>query len=411
MTDDVPSSAEGAPCGRCETPSIVAARYCYRCGHDLIDERADKKSRRDRFAAHPDEPVRSFNVVSALLPLSSGTSVQTYRTALLIAAAIPLVAAMFGLIAFALAAAAMSVPAVFAVYLYDVNEWEDQPIPVTALTFVAGALLGVGGTILVREVLLEESAMLRVASEGIEWGNILLLGVVSPLIALVLALIGPMILASRPTFDDMIDGLTFGAIAGAAYAAAETLFTHRDIFTLGNDLQRTDAALWMAIVANAAIVKPLLYGTAVAIAAAGFSGIGDGYEGFGTRFWRSLSVAAIGMVAYAVGVNLLAEVDGTGGAALGLGWGAIVTAAMIIMLRSQLHLGLLEAALESVRTSAEGRSASHGAATCGECQLVLIEGALFCPACGSSVRATSKTLRRENADPGVDSISKAGAQR
>jgi hypothetical protein len=408
----VPSTSEGEACPRCSTPSIVAARYCHRCGDDLVDNRpVGRRLRRDSFAAHPDEPVRSFNIVSSLLPLSSGKSVQTYRTALLVAAAIPLIAAMFGLISFALAAAALAVPAVFAVYLYDVNEWEDQPVPVTLLTFFTSGLLGVGGTLLVREVLLEDNALLRISSPHIDWGNIFLLGVISPLIAIVLSLIGPLVLASRPRFDDMIDGLTFGAIAGAAYAAAETLVTHRDIFTLGNDLHRRDAALWVAIVANAGVVKPLLYGVAIAIAGAGFSGIGNGYEGFRSRFWRSLGVAAIGMVAYGVGVNLFAEIDGTAGAALGLGWGALVVAVMIVLLRSQLHLGLLEAALESARNATEGKGMAHGAATCGECQMVLIESALFCPACGASVRATSKTLRRENSDPQANPLSTSGAQR
>ena len=82
----------------------------------------------------------------------------------------------------------------------------------------------------------------------------------------------------------MIDGLTFGAVSGAAYAAGETLMAHRDVFV--GTAHGDNAEVWVSIIANAAIVKPVVYGAAVAIAAASFSGIGAGYEGFGRRFAR-----------------------------------------------------------------------------------------------------------------------------
>ena len=84
----------------------------------------------------------------------------------------------------------------------------------------------------------------------------------------------------------------------------------------------------MSIVANAAIVKPLVYGAAVAIAAAAFSGIGPGYEGFRRRFAKGAAIAAVGMVAYALGVPLLGTLGGWLGAALGLAWGLVVAAGL-----------------------------------------------------------------------------------
>ena len=251
---------------------------------------------------------------------------------------------------------------------------------------------------MIEQVLLGADERLGVGAAidgGFQIRPVLVYGVVTPLVAVVLGLLAPLVLASRPRFDDMIDGLTFGAVSGAAYAAGDTLMAHRGVLetALG---ERGDVATWLSVVANAAAVKPLLYGTALAIAAASFSGIGAGYEGFGRRFAKGLGIAVVGMVGYGVGVALLAQwLDPTPAAALGLAWGVIVTGALVLVLRTQLHLGLLEAALEAARGT-PNRHEVTGDARCGRCEMALAPLALFCSACGASVRATTKTRRREN---------------
>src|SRR4051812_41290808 len=104
--------------------------------------------RRQSFALQPGEPVASFNVVSALMPLASGTSPQTYRWALGLGILIPVVAGALGFLAFAFVAAALVVPAVYVVYMYDVNQWEDQPLGVVLGAIGAAAALAVGFTFL-----------------------------------------------------------------------------------------------------------------------------------------------------------------------------------------------------------------------------------------------------------------------
>jgi hypothetical protein len=303
-------------------------------------------------------------------------------------------AAAIGWVPFAIVAAALAVPAVFTIYLYDVNEWDDQPVPVIAATLAASGVLGAGLIWVVDRVLLDATDRLGFGDSSGAARTVVALGVVAPLVALVVSLVGPLLLAARPRFDDMLDGLTFGVVSGAAYAAGETLMLHRDVIGDG-EISRESAVLWISIVANAAIVKPVVYGAAVGIAAASFSGIGAGYEGFGRRFARGVAIAATAMLAYGAGVALLGEVEGTAGAALGLAWGAVVAAALIVVLRTQLHLGILEAALEAVR----GRPSRHevrGEAHCGECEMFLAPLALFCNACGTSVRATSKIRQHYN---------------
>jgi hypothetical protein len=392
-------------CVRCKSAQPAAARFCHRCGHDHLDTRTiaptaakvggvERTERRAHYAVRPSERVRSFHPVSSLLPLSSANGVRAYQVALAVAAALPVAASALGWVPFALVAAALAVPAVFTIYLYDVNEWDDQPVPVVLGSLVAAASLGAALIWAIDRFLLDTTDGLGFGDTGAPVRTILVLGVIAPIVALVVSLVGPIWLAAKPRFDDMIDGLTFGVVSGAAYAAGETLMMHRDVIGAG-EVTRSDAVLWMSIVANAAVVKPVVYGAAVGLAAASFSGVGAGYEGFGRRFAKGLAIAAVAMVAYGAGVALLGEVDGAAGAALGLAWGLAVAAATIVVLRTQLHLGILEAALEAARGK-PNRHEVRGDAHCGECEMFLAPLALFCSACGTSVRATSKIRQQYN---------------
>jgi hypothetical protein len=395
-----PEEPEAMRCRRCRSAQPQSAHYCHRCGQDhLAAADGGRLERAHEYVVRPGERVRSFHVVTSLLPLSSGRGVRTYQIALLVAVAIPLAAAAAGWVAFAVVAAAAAVPTVFTIYLYDVNEWDDQPLPVVLATLLLSAAAGALLSWLIDAVLLDVSdraglGQFTADSPAIDTRQLVVVGIVAPLVALVVSLAGPLWLASRPRFDDLIDGLTFGAVSGAAYAAGETLVFHRAVFT-SDALQHADAVLWLSIVANAAFVKPIVYGSAVAIAAAAFSGIGPGYAGFTARFAKGLAIAAVGMIGYGAGVSLLGNVDGWIGAALGLAWGVIVAAALVIALRTQLHLGVLEASLEA----AQGRPSRHevvDGARCAECDMPLAPLALFCNACGTSVRTTSKSRQRVN---------------
>ena len=93
-------------------------------------------------------------------------------------------------------------------------------------------------------------------------------------------------LASRPQFDDLMDGLTFGVISGVAYACFDTLVRHWDLLTGG--LQEQDPGLWVSLVFLEGFVKPLVMGTATGLACAEFSGLGRGYDGFTPRYVRAV---------------------------------------------------------------------------------------------------------------------------
>ena len=180
--------------------------------------------RRQSFALQPGEPVASFNFVSALMPLASGSAPQTYRWALGLGILIPVVAGALGFLAFAFVAAALVVPAVYVVNMYDVNQWEDQPLGVVLGAIGAAAALGVGFTFLWHAGILGDQLSPvdfdGNGTGGVRWSSLLVLVLLVPVVSEVLKQVGPLILASRPAFYDMIDGLTFGVAAGAAFAAA-----------------------------------------------------------------------------------------------------------------------------------------------------------------------------------------------
>ena len=117
-------------------------------------------------------------------------------------------------------------------------------------------------------------------------GTFLLVALVVPIVGEAIRQIGPVLLASRPEFDDLMDGLTFGVISGVAYSCFDTLVRHWDLLTGG--LQGQDPGLWVSLIFLEGFVKPLIIGTATGIACAEFSGLGRGYDGFTPRYFRGV---------------------------------------------------------------------------------------------------------------------------
>ena len=74
----------------------------------------------------------------------------------------------------------------------------------------------------------------------------------------------------------------------------ETLvFYHQQILDSPIRPDHTEPALWLSIVVTAGLIKPIVYGTAAGIAAAEFSGLGEGYDGFTPRYLRGLLAALV----------------------------------------------------------------------------------------------------------------------
>jgi hypothetical protein len=284
---------------------------------------------------------------------------------------------------------------VYLVYLYDVNLWEDSPLPVTGLAFALTAALG-GVFTWLWQGWIPFSVALRDSESGAVLGGpnpvtFLLFALLVPVVGELIRQLGPVLLASRPAFDDLMDGVTFGIASGVAYAALDTVIRNWALLTGG--MVEPEPGTWASLILLEGFVKPLVMGTATGLAVAEFSGLGKGYDGFTPRYVGGVGLAVGATVAYAAGVYLLGFV-GTPNLAvvLKLVWGVIVLGLLILRLRNVLHTALLEGALETAARSSElgGEGAATEVDFCPQCEMPLIEQAAFCSACGASTRARPK---------------------
>ena len=386
--DEPAATAATTHCSACNRDNPPAALFCAGCGAPVGRTGAKRP-----YAAQPNESVASFALVSTVMPYSTAQSARTYKLALLIGVAIPIVLVLVGQIGMALTTAAFVVPVVFILYLYDVNLWEDQPVPVVLGAFVLSAVLSVGATLGWQAWLSSQSGSLAQTLQGDfnTWAYVIPC-VIAPIVGVILMLIGPMILASRPKFDDLMDGLTFGVVSGVAYACFETLTVNWAVIS-SPSTGGESIAFWLPAIVNFAFLKPIVFGCAIGIAAAEFSGLGEGYDGFTGRFVIRVVEAMVLLVLFSSGLYFTGLLGGTTGLILGMLWALILAGAAILRLRTVLQRALVEGALEAAAREGSSKWASSDGDFCPDCEMPLLVDALFCVSCGTSVRARSKDLR------------------
>jgi len=385
-------------CPRCSSDVPDVSHFCHHCGNDVQSGDSERKK---AYAAKPDEPVASFRLVSTIMPQGAGQRPSTYRIALGIGLFVTAVAAVLGALPVAIMVAAFALPIVYIIYLYDVNLWEDEPVPVVAAAFVATGVLAAIFTWLWRDNFGLSIQRFGETAAGPQVRDLLLMALVVPVVSELIRQIGPLYLASRPKYDDLMDGLTFGVVAGVGFACFETLVLYWAWISGGFAGPGTSAGVWVTVVLLHGFVKPLVYGTATGLAAAEFSGLGEKYDGFTPRYVAGLLQAIGANILFWGGVYLLSFVGGSGsliGSILPVAWGLLLLGALVIRVRTVLHKSLLEAALESA-----GRGGSNHAsgelAFCARCEMPLLAHSDFCSACGSSIRTVPKGDRSIGAPP------------
>jgi hypothetical protein len=385
-------------CSTCRSANPEAARYCFRCGTTLRG--AEGAKRGGAYAVQASENVTQFALISTIMPHTNRRAADNYRWALLVTGGLTLALTLAGILPGAILAAAFLVPLTYLIYIYDVNLWEDQPVSVIVGVFLlSGALATLVSLVFFHWVFGDEFRLLALVGRTGRGGGgsfpiagLLIFSVLLPLVAEIAKNIGPVMLASRPQFDDMIDGLTFGIASGTAYAAFETVVAFAPLFTLEQIRTTDNLGTWVLVILNLMVVKSLIYGTATGIATAAYSGLGEGYDGFTPRYFASFAFAALMNILYWVGLRLF---DLTAfGAGLALLWGVAILAVLIVRARVMLHTALLEAAVEEAARGEGGRREAAGG-FCAECEMPLLPASLFCIVCGTSVRASTHQSQRE----------------
>lgn len=394
-------------CPSCGTALPSTAHYCRACGHDL-GAAAGRRS----FAVKPDEQVRSFRLVSTIMPTGAAERPRTYQIAFGLALLVSVVAVLLGWTPVALMVAALAVPIVYIVYLYDVNLWKDAPVPVTALAFGLTLLASMGFT------WAWTSWRGPVAGAGafggmgggrapLDWAALALTALLVPVVGELLRQVGPVLLASRPRFDDLMDGLTFGIISGVAYATGDTLVRHGALLTGGFHAPGTGAATWTTLMLLEGFVKPMVIGTATGLACAEFSGLGRGYDGLTRRYVLAVLEAMGWNALYFGGTYLFGWwFSPWVGVITSIVWGVLLLGVLLLRVRTVLQTALLEAALEdAARFRAEGAVGAEGQLDfCPACEMPLLPESAFCAACGMALRSSVAGHRRS----GSASVQEAG---
>jgi ribosomal protein L32 len=385
---------------RCENcgHEVPASRFCIRCGYQLqggdttpspmtrmpgasavargvsgvlnIDLSSLSGVRR-AFAAAPNESVLRPTIVSTIFPKLPHSSMRAFRSCLALGAATVLVLGLAKLYPVALIAAAVMLPALVVIYMFDVNVFEDTSLAVVIGTVLWGLVTGIV-TALLAKSLSPSGTEVFTNQQG---GLVLVRGVLIPLLSVALILAGPSALLRFPRFCTVLDGATFGAASASAFIGAEVIV--QALSALSNGLRPPGSVIpWLVQLAITAVALPLVTMAAMA-AAAGTLWLKYRAPVRDRSALGRLGSVNVALPLGAVVVIVAALVQTT----LPSGLALVIVAALAVLsllgLRQVIHVGLLEEALliEDAPTI-----------TCANCGHRTRKGR-FCEYCGIALAA------------------------
>ena len=365
---------EGPPlviCPHCDS-TVPQGEFCGHCGAHL---RTGDVSRRQAFAAMPNEPVVHFNLVSTLFPHLSHRHGGPFRWALITGALFVVVLAAFHLFAPATVAASFLLPALYLLYLYEVEVYADEPWLLVGATTVTGAVLGYAFTEIAG------SAASRVDIAGDSGTGFVLRAVAIPIFAQTLMLVGPLVLFFlRPRYREPLDGVTFGAASALGFTLTAELAAQWPLI-VGPLVAAGDPVDWALRLLRLGVLVSLVNASTTALITAGLWL--QRYDRRRSQRAREVSVLAtlvaafgaqllLGALTFAV-QDLIVEV---------LVW-ALATIALMLYVRQVIHQALL----------AEGVVHEIGPdSQCPECHHI-VPTMLFCPNCGAARAAAPRSTR------------------
>ncbi len=372
--------SDGPPlvlCPHCGS-MVPAGEFCGHCGAHLTRASA---SRRHAFAAVPSEPVVHLSVVSTLFPHLPHRRGGAFRWALLAGSVAVAVLAAFHLFAPATIASVLVLPVLYLLYVYEVEVYDSEPWLLIAATMITGAVLGyafaslTGGTVS------------RLQISGDSGGTLLFAGVVIPILAQALMLVGPLFLYwFRTGLREPLDGLTFGAASALGFTFATNLTATWPLIT-GPLIGSGSPIDWALRLLSAGILVSLINASTTSLVAAAvwlhrydLRHAGRGWE----ASVLATLVAALGAQAILGAVSVVVP-----DLLLLVGIRFVAVVALLMYLRLVIHQALL----------AEGAVHEIGPdSACPECHRI-VPTMLFCPACGVA-RAAAKQTRMHSAGIG-----------
>jgi RsiW-degrading membrane proteinase PrsW (M82 family) len=327
-------------CPSCEQ-EIPPGSFCVRCGAQLEGAASGfTSSSRRGFAAAPHQHRLAPSIVSSLFPQLPRAKMESFRLALGVGVAAVLILAVGRLYPVAVVVAAVVVPLLTVLYLYEVDVYEDEPVRVLAFTMAVGALGGVIVALIGRAVAPADTGFLIQSRSS----AVVTQGLLLPALSVAAMMVGPLVLLPYRKFNDVLDGAIFGAASAVAFAGAAVIT--QAVPLLGAGLRPVGRALpWIYRLLELAVATPVL--------AAGVIGAAAGALWLRYRApvrdrralgWLGHPLTAVGVAVSALVAAALTQLYlSTGLALLVL---IVLDALALIALRRVLHVGLLEESRE-----------------------------------------------------------------
>lgn len=389
-------------CPHCSNMTPVGS-YCGVCGAHLVHPVTALASRRPHaFSASPEEPVVRLSVISTLFPHLSYRSSTPFRAGFTLLVALLVIFSATGLEAPVIALAAIGVPLLFQLYIWEVDIYEKDHLRLAAITLIVGAGLGVGWALLgghIVTIALQPSLFYSLSS----WANIKA-AVFVPIVGQALMLVPLLaVFVVVPGFGgrrESLDGFTLGAAGalGFSFAAILTDLTSRLSDGLAPSRPFT-SILTEALIRG--IAMPVLFAAATGLIGASLwvRRAERGTTGPGARWLTNPALVVVALLALEVGLGF-ADQARLGDIPL-LIVHLIGTALALMALRVGIHHILLH----------EQHDVGIGPAmTCPQCNHV-VPRMPFCPSCGVAQVATTKRHRRQvpAAVPAGEEVDELGA--
>ena len=390
---DTPNNTDGAvpttECRVCKV-DVPAGNYCGLCGVHLDKERGDGPEwlRIKASCVAPEEHLLRLSVTSSLFPQLSHRARMPFRVLMLLLLAGLVACALLRLPAALITVAALGLPLLFLIYLWESDAFSDLAAPTLVLTAMLGIGLGVGWVLLTGTMMARSYGMPM--GMGISAFRILRGGLGVPLGGLLLMLVPALVVRLlHPPTRESLDGFMIGALGAVSFTAAATLTRLAPQLTTG--MVSRDRPM------SGLLVEAGIRGVAMPLTAAAVGGL------IGAALWFTQPASKahkhegyVRLVLASCGLTVLVVYAGLGliDVARVPQWAQLavhltVALAALFVLRVGVQLALLHEAQDEV--------ASDHPILCPYCGHVVPDMS-FCAHCGAATHAASRRSRTERRD-------------
>lgn len=312
--------------------------------------------------------------------------IEDYRRMAGIAVLAVLVALLFNNAGIAILLAVFVVPALALLYLTDLDLFEREPWSAILGSLGAGFVIGlIFGTISawLTGVFWIEGATFYAGAAGFgarfaeaegaaPIGWILLGGIIIPAVVVIACAVAPILMRRFPVLrNEVMDGLTLGAAAGAGYAAATTI-VHYWPAIVRDQNPGGDISDWTATLSGLIVVRPLLFAAFAALLCASIWQYA--LDQRSSSLVNGLVFGLGGIVFYSL-IDMLLQ---PAGAAAELIWQLAVLFVMWFVVRRAIRSALAQDALAFTDASGKQRI------VCPNCRRLTPDGT-YCAHCGAEL--------------------------